>query len=167
MNLAEPKSAHLRRGGRAKVAIISVTEPDGRKEPNGPRNARTANPDTLVVPLRAHMRPAGTLIYWRARYGRRNIRLCRAAVTYEGMAPERDRQRAVLRDEVSATSTGAHLTSRAGVMLLSVMAANRDVRAQHDDSARGEGSSRVKGHEQTQCETCHIRSLRRRVDRGA
>ena len=49
-----------------RFAIISVTDVDGRQETTAPVHRSPANPDTLVVPLRAHLPEGWYLIYWRA-----------------------------------------------------------------------------------------------------
>ena len=49
-----------------RLAIISVTDTDGHQETTGPVRRSPANPDTLVVPLRAHLPEGWYLIYWRA-----------------------------------------------------------------------------------------------------
>jgi copper transport protein len=49
-----------------RLAIISVTDEQGRQETTGPVHRSPANPDTLVVPLRAHLPEGWYLIYWRA-----------------------------------------------------------------------------------------------------
>jgi copper transport protein len=49
-----------------RLAIISVTDEQGRQETTGPVQRSPANPDTLVVPLRAHLPEGWYLIYWRA-----------------------------------------------------------------------------------------------------
>jgi copper transport protein len=49
-----------------RLAIISVTDTDGHQETTGPIRRSPANPDTLVVPLRAHLPEGWYLIYWRA-----------------------------------------------------------------------------------------------------
>jgi copper transport protein len=49
-----------------RLAIISVTDADGHQETTGPVRRSPANPDTLVVPLRPHLREGWYLIYWRA-----------------------------------------------------------------------------------------------------
>jgi len=49
-----------------RFAIISVTDAQGRQETIGPVRRSAANPDTLVVPLRAHLPEGWYLIYWRA-----------------------------------------------------------------------------------------------------
>ena len=49
-----------------RLAIISVTDADGHQETTGPVRRSPANPDTLVVPLRAHLPEGWYLIYWRA-----------------------------------------------------------------------------------------------------
>ena len=49
-----------------RLAIISVTDEQGRQETTGSVHRSPANPDTLVVPLRAHLPEGWYLIYWRA-----------------------------------------------------------------------------------------------------
>ncbi len=49
-----------------RFAIISVTDAAGRQEATGPPQRAPANPDTLIVPLRAHLPEGWYLIYWRA-----------------------------------------------------------------------------------------------------
>ncbi|MBV9803751.1 MAG: FixH family protein [Solirubrobacterales bacterium] len=49
-----------------RLAIISVTDADGRQETTGAVRRSAGNPDTLVVPLRAHLPEGWYLIYWRA-----------------------------------------------------------------------------------------------------
>ena len=49
-----------------RLAIISVTDADGRQETSGAVRRSAGNPDTLVVPLRAHLPEGWYLIYWRA-----------------------------------------------------------------------------------------------------
>ncbi len=49
-----------------KFAIISVTDAAGKQDTTGPVSRSPANPDTLVVPLRAHLPEGWYLIYWRA-----------------------------------------------------------------------------------------------------
>ncbi|HEY4829785.1 MAG TPA: copper resistance protein CopC [Solirubrobacteraceae bacterium] len=49
-----------------RLAIISVTNADGRQETTGPVNRSPSDPDTLVVPLRAHLAEGWYLIFWRA-----------------------------------------------------------------------------------------------------
>jgi copper transport protein len=49
-----------------RLAIISVTDAQGHQETTGPAHHSPANPDTLVVPLRAHLPEGWYLIYWRA-----------------------------------------------------------------------------------------------------
>ena len=43
-----------------RLAIISVTDVDGRQETNGAVHRSPASPDTLIVPLRAHLPEGGT-----------------------------------------------------------------------------------------------------------
>ena len=49
-----------------RLAIISVTNTEGRQETTGPVHRSPADPDTLVVPLRPHLPEGWYLIYWRA-----------------------------------------------------------------------------------------------------
>ncbi len=49
-----------------RLAIISVTDADGHQETTGAVRRSPANPDTLIVPLRAHLPEGWYLIYWRA-----------------------------------------------------------------------------------------------------
>jgi copper transport protein len=49
-----------------RFAIISVTDAAGRQETTGPPRRSAGNPDTLVVPVRPHLREGWYLIYWRA-----------------------------------------------------------------------------------------------------
>jgi copper transport protein len=49
-----------------RFAIISVTNAQGTQEATGPAARSPANPDTLVVPLRAGLPQGWYLIYWRA-----------------------------------------------------------------------------------------------------
>jgi len=49
-----------------RLAIISVTDADGHQETTGAVRRSPANPDTLVVPLRAHLPEGWYLIFWRA-----------------------------------------------------------------------------------------------------
>jgi copper transport protein len=49
-----------------KFAIISVTDAAGKQETTGPVSRSPASPDTLDVPLRAHLPEGWYLIYWRA-----------------------------------------------------------------------------------------------------
>ena len=49
-----------------RLAIISVTNADGRQETTGAVHRSPANPDTLVVPLRSHLPEGWYLIFWRA-----------------------------------------------------------------------------------------------------
>ncbi len=49
-----------------RLAIISVTDEQGRQETTGPVHRSPANPETLVVPLRANLPEGWYLIYWRA-----------------------------------------------------------------------------------------------------
>jgi copper transport protein len=49
-----------------RLAIISVTNAQGQQETTGPVSRQPANPDTLVVPVRAHLPEGWYLIFWRA-----------------------------------------------------------------------------------------------------
>ena len=49
-----------------RLAIISVTNTDGRQETTGPVHRSPTNPDTLVVPLRPRLPEGWFLIFWRA-----------------------------------------------------------------------------------------------------
>jgi len=49
-----------------RFAIISVTSAAGQQETTGPPTRSPANPDTLVVTLRAHLPEGWYLVYWRA-----------------------------------------------------------------------------------------------------
>ncbi|MBV9943632.1 MAG: FixH family protein [Solirubrobacterales bacterium] len=49
-----------------RLAIISATDVGGHQQTTGPARRSPANPDTLVVPLRAHLPEGWYLIYWRA-----------------------------------------------------------------------------------------------------
>ena len=49
-----------------RLAIISVTDVGGHQQTTGPVRRSPANPDTLGVPLRAHLPEGWYLIYWRA-----------------------------------------------------------------------------------------------------
>ena len=49
-----------------RFAEISVTDPAGHQLTTGPVSRSPSNPDTLVVPLRAHLPQGWYLIYWRA-----------------------------------------------------------------------------------------------------
>jgi copper transport protein len=49
-----------------RLAIISVTNTEGRQETTGPVHRSPADPDTLVVPLRPHLPEGWYLIFWRA-----------------------------------------------------------------------------------------------------
>jgi copper transport protein len=49
-----------------RFAIISVTDAGGHQETTGPPRRSTANPDTLVVPLRPGLQEGWYLVYWRA-----------------------------------------------------------------------------------------------------
>ncbi|MBV8947905.1 MAG: FixH family protein [Solirubrobacterales bacterium] len=49
-----------------RLAIISVTDAGGHQQTTGPARRSPGNPDTLVVPLRAHLPEGWYLIYWRA-----------------------------------------------------------------------------------------------------
>jgi copper transport protein len=49
-----------------KFAIVSVTDAAGHQMTTGPVARSPANPDTIVVPLRAHLPQGWYLVYWRA-----------------------------------------------------------------------------------------------------
>jgi copper transport protein len=49
-----------------RFAIISVTNTAARQETTGPVRRSAANPDTLLVPIRAHLAQGWYLVYWRA-----------------------------------------------------------------------------------------------------
>jgi copper transport protein len=49
-----------------RFAIVSVTNAAGRQETTGPVQRSSANPDTVIVPLRRHLPEGWYLIYWRA-----------------------------------------------------------------------------------------------------
>jgi copper transport protein len=49
-----------------RFAIISVTNASGQQVTAGPVRRSPANPDTLVVPLQAHLPEGWYLVYWRA-----------------------------------------------------------------------------------------------------
>ena len=49
-----------------RFAIISVTDANGRQQTTGPVRRSSADPDTLVVPLRPQLPEGWYLIYWRA-----------------------------------------------------------------------------------------------------
>jgi copper transport protein len=49
-----------------RFAIISVTDVGGSQVTTGPVRRSAGNPDTLVVPLRAHLPEGWYLVYWRA-----------------------------------------------------------------------------------------------------
>jgi copper transport protein len=49
-----------------RLALISVTNAEGQQETAGPAARSSANPDTLVVPLRPRLSEGWYLIYWRA-----------------------------------------------------------------------------------------------------
>jgi copper transport protein len=49
-----------------RLAIISVTNASGQQETTGPVRRSSANPDTLVVPVRPHLPEGWYLIFWRA-----------------------------------------------------------------------------------------------------
>ncbi|HEY1593451.1 MAG TPA: FixH family protein [Solirubrobacteraceae bacterium] len=103
-----------------KFAIISVTDAAGRQETTGPPQRSPANPDTLVVPLRAHLPAGWYLIYWRA------ISVdghpVQGAFTY-AVGPDPGPAPQFRVPSVSATATKANLLVARWVMLLSVMAA--------------------------------------------
>jgi len=103
-----------------RFAIISVTDAQGRQQTTAPVARSSANPDTLVVPLRPHLPEGWYLIYWRA------ISVdghpVSGAFTYAvgpnpGPAPEFRVPR------VSATAVTPQLLIARWVMFLSVMAA--------------------------------------------
>jgi copper transport protein len=101
-----------------RFAIISVTDATGRQETTGLPRRSPANPDTLVVPLRAHLPPGWYLIYWRA------ISVdghpVQGAFTFAaGPDPGPAPQFRV--PSVSATAIKANLLVARWVMLLSVM----------------------------------------------
>jgi copper transport protein len=103
-----------------RFAIISVTNVDGHQETTGPVARSPADPDTLVVPLRAHLPEGWYLIYWRA------ISVdghpVQGAFTYAigpnpGPAPE------FRIPSIGATATAPQLLITRWVMFLSVMVA--------------------------------------------
>ena len=49
-----------------RFAIVSVTSASGTQETTGPVSRSSANPDTLIVPLRANLAQGWYLVYWRA-----------------------------------------------------------------------------------------------------
>ena len=103
-----------------RFAIISVTDAAGRQVTTGPVKRSPANPDTLVVPLRAHLPEGWYLIYWRA------ISVdghpVQGAFTYAvGPNPGPAPQFPV--PKVSATATTPKLLIARWVMFLSVMTA--------------------------------------------
>jgi copper transport protein len=103
-----------------RLAIISVTDTQGRQQTTGPVHRSPANPDTLVVPLRAHLPEGWYLIYWRA------ISVdghpVQGAFTYAvGPSPGPAPQFRV--PNVSATATTPQLLIARWVMLASVMIA--------------------------------------------
>ncbi len=103
-----------------RLAIISVTDADGRQETTGAVRRSSANPDTLVVPLRAHLPEGWYLIYWRA------ISVdghpVQGAFTYAvGPNPGPAPQFQV--PNISATATTPQVLISRWVMFVSVMAA--------------------------------------------
>jgi copper transport protein len=103
-----------------KFAIISVTAASGRQETTGAVRRSATDPDTLLVPLRAHLPQGWYLIYWRA------ISVdghpVQGAFTYAvGPNPGPAPQFRVPR--VSATATTPQLLIARWAMFLSVMSA--------------------------------------------
>ena len=103
-----------------RLAIISVTDEQGRQETTGPVHRAPANPDTLVVPLRAHLPEGWYLIYWRA------ISVdghpVQGAFTYAvGPSPGPAPQFGV--PNISATATTPQLLIARWVMFMTVMVA--------------------------------------------
>ncbi|MCL2770218.1 MAG: FixH family protein [Solirubrobacterales bacterium] len=103
-----------------RFAIISVTNAAGKQETTGSPSRAPSNPDTLVVPLRAHLPEGWYLIYWRA------ISVdghpVQGAFTYAvgpspGPAPE------FKVPSISATATSPNLLTARWVMFVSVMVA--------------------------------------------
>jgi copper transport protein len=103
-----------------RFAIISVTDAAGHQETTGPVQRSSANPDTLVVPLRPRLPEGWYLIYWRA------ISVdghpVSGAFTYAigpnpGPAPQ------FVIPNVSATAVTPQLLITRWLMLLTVMAA--------------------------------------------
>ena len=103
-----------------RFAIVSVTDAAGRQQTTGPVQRSPANPDTLVVPLRAHLPEGWYLIYWRA------ISVdghpVQGAFTYAvGPNPGPAPQFPV--PSISATATSPRVLIPRWVMFFSVMAA--------------------------------------------
>ncbi|HKR99420.1 MAG TPA: copper resistance protein CopC, partial [Candidatus Dormibacteraeota bacterium] len=103
-----------------RFAIISVTDSAGQRVTTGSVRRSTANPDTLVVPLRRHLPEGWYLIYWRA------ISVdghpVQGAFTYAvGPNPGPAPQFPV--PKLSASATTPQLLIARWVMLLSVMSA--------------------------------------------
>jgi copper transport protein len=103
-----------------RFAIISVTNATGKQETTGPVSRSPANPDTLVVPLRAHLPEGWYLIYWRA------ISVdghpVQGAFTYAvGPNPGPAPQFAV--PSIAGSATSLNLLIARWVMFLSVMSA--------------------------------------------
>ncbi len=103
-----------------RLAVISVTNAEGRQQTGGQVTRSSANPDTLVVPLRPRLPEGWYLIYWRA------ISVdghpVSGAFTYAvgpnpGPAPQFQVPR------ISATAVTPQLLIARWVMFLSVMAA--------------------------------------------
>src|SRR6201992_3327276 len=103
-----------------RFAIISVTDAAGHQVTTGPVRRSSANPDTLVVPLRPHLPEGWYLICWRA------ISVdghpVQGAFTYAvGPNPGPAPKFAV--PSISQSATSANLLVTKWVMLLSVMIA--------------------------------------------
>jgi copper transport protein len=103
-----------------RFAIISVTNAAGRQVTTGAVRRSSADPDTLVVPLRAHLPEGWYLIYWRA------ISVdghpVQGAFTYAiGPNPGPAPQFPI--PSISATATSTNLLVARWVMFLSVMTA--------------------------------------------
>ena len=103
-----------------RFAIVSVTSAGGQQETTGPPARSPANPDTLVVPLRAHLPEGWYLVYWRA------ISVdghpVQGAFTYAiGPNPGPAPQFRV--PSIAASSTSSQLLITRWVMFLSVMVA--------------------------------------------
>lgn len=103
-----------------RLAIISVTDADGHQDTTGPVRRSSADPDTLVVPLRAHLPEGWYLIFWRA------ISVdghpVEGAFTYAvGPSPGPAPQFRV--PNISATAVTPQLLIARWVMFLAVMAA--------------------------------------------
>jgi copper transport protein len=103
-----------------RLAIISVTDADGHQDTTGPVRRSSADPDTLVVPLRAHLPEGWYLIFWRA------ISVdghpVEGAFTYAvGPSPGPPPQFRV--PNISATAVTPQLLIARWVMFLAVMAA--------------------------------------------